>query len=247
MSIINKLKTRSDNEISEKSKENINIVLAGSIIDVGYTPGLSFGYWPLSSVGYVALSSILKLNWLRPTVFDYLIKVDNNYDINVAYGDIEDGEICTLLKSIISKEKEIFEREECFFSVETRNFEMSNFSFRKDGIKLIEDIVDFCANIAIKNFSRVDPNTIKNFISEILKISISKTNEEMRNNQTFVIFKEKTTQCGVLHLDVEYKQDSKGLWLCETQNVSAKITKKYAVFHDTKDLLASLRRLCINN
>lgn len=245
MSIINKLKARSDEKISEESRKNIkNMVLVDSS---SVSVGSSIASAALLGAVSLTISSILKLNWLRPTVFDYLTKVDNNYDIDVAYGDIQNGEICTLLKSIISKEKEILQREQCFFSEETRYFEISNFKANAESVKFFTDIVDFCANISIQNFSRVNNNTIKNFITEMIKISIYKTNEEMRNNQTFIIFSEKTSQCGALRLDFEYKQDYKGLWFCETLHVSVNIKKKYIVFHDTKDLLASLRRLCINN
>lgn len=235
MSIINKLIARNNKEISEESRENINNTI---FVD---SSSASVGSRIISSVATVTFSSILKLNWLRPTVFDYLTKVDNNYDIDVAYGDIENGAICRLLKIIISKEKEILQHEECFFSEETRHFEMSNFKTNGESVKFLTDIVDFCANISIKNFSRVNSNTIKNFITKLL--NVYKTNEVIKNNQTFVIFSEKTSQCGTLLLDVEYKQDFKGFWFCETLNVSVKIKKKYVVFHDTKDLLASLNCL----
>jgi hypothetical protein len=61
-----------------------------------------------------------------------------------------------------------------FLSTENKTFERYNFSFNRDGIELINEIVNFCASINAGGFTRVDLNSIKNFVTEILKISMSK-------------------------------------------------------------------------
>ncbi|CAF1483645.1 unnamed protein product [Adineta ricciae] len=175
---------------------------------------------------------------LASLVLNYVLKVDDNYTVDVADEHLSDSEAYTLLRSLgahIENLKSLNLTN--YFDTDSRNFKKT-ISGAGDLNKYVDDIVQFCSSY---RQGHINTTAIKNILTSLLKTEMEEERLKINKTENVVIHSTRYAECGVMRLTFTGDQIKKTNCCSDSAETNITVEKVVITFRNTKDLLALLR------
>lgn len=189
---------------------------------------INFLSWPLRSI----------VSPLASIILDYILKIDDNYTVDVADKELHDSDAYATLKSLGAQIEQLQNSNLTnYFDTDYRTFQRT-ISGTGDLNSYVNDIVEFCASY---KDGHINTTAIKNILTSLLKTEMSEEHSTINKTTTEVIYTTKQDKCGVIRLTFTGDQIKITNCCSSSTNIKIKVDKVVIMFRNTKDLLATLR------
>lgn len=175
---------------------------------------------------------------LASIILNYVLKVDENYTVDVADRRLSDSEAYVILKSLGAQMEKLRSSNLASY------FDNSRCTFKRtiqgagDLNTYINDIVDFCASYAN---GHINTTALKNVLSTVLKSEMVEERSRIDRTETIVVYSTRTNECGVMRVTFSGDQIKTTNCCSSSANTSIDVERSIIMFRNTQDLLAMLR------
>ena len=175
---------------------------------------------------------------LASLVLYYLLNVDNSYTLDVADGQLSEGEFYSILRTIGARIED-FGRSNLY-----SYFNTSDCTFKKniwtpgDLSSYVDDIVNFCA---AAHGGHINMIALKNILSSLFKEQINREQTTINSTETIVIYSTRDSECGVMKLVFTGEQIEVTNCCLTGKEISLSVKKVLILFRNSQDLLHTLR------